>query len=202
MSFWDNIKCTVRISLSSSLLSFVVSLIVKQYYFLLFLVVLVLYFPIAVMKEVDGKHIPTRSVREFVDGIWDTLQGLTSFYLIVYVLGGMFALGNPTITFVSYYLIKLTSLQSGIDSITSGLAGVAGVWIFTTYWINENWRYINYSTSIVCCVMGLLWLLVFYDIGGLMNPWFTIFIDIDQVSSCLYHVPYVCCVMCVFFFSR
>jgi len=155
-------------------------LTVKQYYFLLFLIVLVLYFPIAVMKEVDGKHIPTRTVREFIVGIWDTLQGLTSFYLIVYVLGGMFALGNPTITFVSYYLIKLTSLQSGIDSITSGLAGVAGVWIFTTFWINENWRYVNYMSSIVCCVMALLWLLVFYDIGGLMNPWFTIFIDIDE----------------------
>jgi len=132
------------------------------------------------MKEVDGRHIPIRTVQEFSIEIWNTLQELTSFYLIIYVLGGLFAIANPTITFIQYYIIKLTSFQSGVDAITSGTAGVLGLLIFTTYWINENWRYTAYLSSFVASVLGLLWLLVFYNLGGLLDPWFTIFIDLDQ----------------------
>jgi hypothetical protein len=35
-------------------------------------------------------------------------------------------------------------------------------------------------TLTLTLTLGLLWLLVYYDIGGLRDPWFTIFIDLDQ----------------------
>jgi hypothetical protein len=32
-------------------------------------------------------------------------------------------------------------------------------------------------------VMGLLWILVYWNIGGLLNPWFTIFITVNQALA-------------------
>ena len=55
------------------------------------------------------------------------------------------------------------------------------IWVFKTYLINRNWRWTQYASTLFSSVLGLLWLLVYYNIGGVQNAWFTIFIDLDQV---------------------
>jgi hypothetical protein len=55
--------------------------------------------------------------------------------------------------------------------------------------MNTNWRYLNYASRIFASMLGLLWILVFYDIAGLRQPYFTIFIDLDQVSLQIYALP-------------
>jgi hypothetical protein len=136
------------------------------------------------MKELDSTQIPRHSIAHFTNEIWLTLQNLTSLYLIVYVIG-IGALTNfPSNVniYMQYYVIQLTNFEAGIDTITSYAALAVAIWIFKTYLINENWRYTQYGSSIISSILGLLWLLVYYDVGGLMDPWFTIFIDLDTVS--------------------
>ena len=41
---------------------------------------------------------------------------------------------------------------------------------------------------VISSLISLLWILVFYNIGGLRTPWFTIFIDLDQVNIILFLV--------------
>jgi hypothetical protein len=82
--------------------------------------------------------------------------------------------------FSQYYVIGLTNFQSGIDTITSYLALVAGVMVFKTYLINKSWRFTSYLSVIVTSVLGLMWLLAYYNTGGLRNGWFTIFVDMDK----------------------
>lgn len=79
-----------------------------------------------------------------------------------------------------YYVIGLTNFQSGIDTITSYLALVAGVMVFKKFLIKKSWRFTSYLSVIVTSVLGLMWLLAYYDVGGLRNGWFTIFIDMDK----------------------
>ena len=85
--------------------------------------------------------------------------------------------------FSQYYVIGLTNFQSGIDTITSYLALVAGVMVFKTYLINKSWRFTSYLSVIVTSVLGLMWLLAYYNTGGLRNGWFTIFVDMDKSPS-------------------
>ena len=59
----------------------------NQYYGLLFCCILVLFIPIMYLKEPDAAHIPRHSVRAFASAIFDTMQNLTTQYLIVYVVG-------------------------------------------------------------------------------------------------------------------
>jgi hypothetical protein len=49
-----------------------------------------------------------------------TLQNLTTFYLIVYVLGIQIFTGflNNANFYMQYYVIQLTNFQAGIDTIT------------------------------------------------------------------------------------
>jgi len=155
---------------------------VQEYYGLLFFIILGLFLPIVRMKEVDGSHIPLRSVTEFTSEIWHTLQYATTFFLIIHVIGiHIFShLPVQSKVLMMYYIIKMTTAQSGINAIASGLAGVAGIWLFKTYFINTNWRHTLYFSSTVMALLNFLWILVYYDIGGLMSAWFVMFVNLDQ----------------------
>lgn len=75
-----------------------------------------------------------------------------------------------------------------MDTITTYLGVSTAIWLFKTYLINRNWRMSQYGSTLFSTVLGLLWLLVFYNVGGTQDPWFTIFIDLDQVSR-RYNLP-------------
>eukprot|EP01041_Mallomonas_annulata_P002110 gene2110-4125_t len=149
------------------------------------LTMLVLVSPILFLKELDGSHIPLRTLREFMEEIWDTMQNLTTLSLMIYVVGIMAfgQLTNNASTYIQYYVINLTNFQAGIDTMTSYGALVFAIWIFKTYLIRKNWRLTTYLSCIITSVLGLLWVPVFYDTGGLRNAWFTIFIDLDQAFT-------------------
>eukprot|EP01041_Mallomonas_annulata_P002108 gene2108-4119_t len=155
---------------------------IQQYYAVMLCMIFILVLPVINLKELDCSRIPILSPGHFLSQIWDTMQSLSSFYLILFVTGIHITahLRNPTVLFIQYYIIKLTSAQSSVDSILSGSASLLGLWIFKTFWIHKNWRKTSYFSCIVTSILGLAWILVFYDIGGLRNAWFTIFIDLDE----------------------
>ena len=141
--------------------------------------------PIFYLKELDGSHIPYHSFRELLNEVWKVLQNLTTFYLIIFVLG-LYSLTHFTSrvnTTMQYYILELTNFQTGLDSLLSYTALVAAIYFFQTYLIRRNWRMIEYGSNILTAVLGLLWILVYYNVGGLQNPWFTIFVDIDEQFS-------------------
>eukprot|EP00607_Mallomonas_marina_P007861 CAMPEP_0182419474 /NCGR_PEP_ID=MMETSP1167-20130531/3928_1 /TAXON_ID=2988 /ORGANISM="Mallomonas Sp, Strain CCMP3275" /LENGTH=404 /DNA_ID=CAMNT_0024594427 /DNA_START=611 /DNA_END=1825 /DNA_ORIENTATION=- len=156
-------------------------LTVRQYYGLIFLLCAILLVPVYFLKDPEASRVPKRSYIQFIADLWDTLNSMTAYSLVLYIIGMavMAQLANKTAMFMQYYLIHLTSSQSGIDSMGSHLATIFAVWIFKTYLINRNWRYTNYFACSVTTTFGLLWILVFYDVGGMRNAWFTIFIDLD-----------------------
>ena len=155
---------------------------INSYYGLCAALVGILFIPILWIKEVDPETIPKRSWRHHVHEIWLTLQNLTTFYLLIYVIGiGCLTnfVSNANL-YMQYYVIQLTNFEAGIDTITSYLALSVAIWLFKTYLINVNWRYTQIGSTVIASVLGLLWILVYYDVSGLRNPWFTIFIDLDQ----------------------
>ena len=83
--------------------------------------------------------------------------------------------------YVQYSIIKLTSFQAGIDTITTYSSLVLAIWLFQKYMINRDWHITQYLSAFTASVLGLVWILTYYNVGGLMNPWFTIFIDLDTV---------------------
>lgn len=135
------------------------------------------------MKELDAKMIPQRTLRQHFNELWETLKNLTTLYLIIFVTGdgALSMMTNIVTVYLQYYVIGLTNFQSGIDTITTFLAIVGGVWIFQTYFIQRNWRMTQYLSCLLNAVLGLLWILAFYNVGGLLNGWFTIFINLGQV---------------------
>lgn len=171
---------------------------VNGYYALLFCLIAVLVIPIFWMKELDSSKIPRHNMKHFVNEVWMTLQNQTTLYLIVYVIGigALTNFTNNANIYMQYYIIQLTNFEAGIDTITSYGALAFAIWIFKTYLINKNWRYTQYGSTIISSVLGLLWLLVFYNVGGLMDPWFTIFIDLDTsfvsgISQVLYSLSVI-----------
>ena len=60
---------------------------------------------------------------------------------------------------------------------------VGGIKVFQTYFIQSNWRNTLYLSIGLSNVLGLLWLLVYWNVGGLLNPWFTIFITVNQALA-------------------
>lgn len=156
----------------------------NQYYGFLFALIFILTIPIWWLKELDDSHIPKHDFKHFIQGIWDTLQNLTTFYLLIYVIG-IGALTNFTNNVnisLQYYVIKLTNFQAGIDTITTYAALVFGIWLFQKYLINKNWRWTQYGSTCTAAILGLIWIAPYHNEGGTMNPWFTIFIDLDTVS--------------------
>jgi hypothetical protein len=159
-------------------------LTINQYYGLLFALTFILVFPVLWLKELDGSRIPQHTMKEFVQKIWNTLQNLTSFYLIIFVIGqqGLTNFTSNVNIALQYYVIKLTNFQAGIDTMTTYGALSFAIYLFQTYLIRRNWRITQYVSTIGTALVGLIWIPVFYNSGGLMNGWFTIFIDFDSVS--------------------
>jgi arginine/serine-rich splicing factor 1/9 len=156
-------------------------LTVNQYYGFLFAVVFILTVPIIWLKEINASHIPQHDFQYFLSSIWATFKNLTTFYLLVFVIGNQ-ALTNFTNNvniYLQYYIIKLTNFQAGLDTVTTYLALVISIWLFQKYLINRNWRYTQYYSTITAALLGLVWIAPFHNAGGTMDPWFTIFIDLD-----------------------
>lgn len=160
-------------------------LTINQYYALLFVMVFFLTLPIIWLQELDDSHIPRHSFKHFMEGIWETLQNLTTFYLIIFVIGicSLTNFTNNANISLQYYVIKLTNFQAGIDTITTYGALVTAIWLFQRYLINRDWRITQYASTFIAAMLGLVWIAPYYNEGGTMNPWFTIFIDLDTVSS-------------------
>lgn len=171
-------------------------LTINQYYGLLFALVFILTLPVWWLKEIDAKHIPQHTFSHFLDGIWQTLQNLTTFYLLIFVIGiqGLTNFTNNVNISLQYYVIKLTNFQAGIDTVTTYGALVLAIWIFQKYLINRNWRHTQYGANVFSALLGFAWIPAYYNYGGLMNGWYTIFIDLDTVSS----IDDCCLFVCLF----
>ena len=138
--------------------------------------------PVWWLREIDPSSKPVHSFKDFCYDIWLTLQNLTTLYLLIFVVGvGCFTnFVNNVNIFLQYYIIDLTNFEAGVDTVTSYGALVVAIWLFQTYLINRNWRYTQYGSTIIASLFGLLWIPAYYNLGGTMNPWYTIFIDLDQ----------------------
>lgn len=156
-------------------------LTVRGYYAVIFVILAVLCIPILFFREVDCSDIPQHSLHEHAVNLWDTLQNPTTMYLLIFVLGNsMFSNMAPiTTTYVQYILIQLTNLQSGITAIVVYCAVYVGIYIFQKYFLNRNWRTTLYLSVLLAATFNLMWILVYYNVGGLLNPWFTIFITLN-----------------------
>ena len=158
---------------------------VGQYYGFIFCILFVMFLPILRMKELDGKHVPTHTFKEHAHELWETLKNRTTLYLLIFVVGSnmLSFMSNIVAIYIQYDVLGINNFQSGIAFAVSNLAVVAGVKIFQTFFINKNWRITQYLSSIFNAILGLLWLLVFNNVGGLLNAWFTIFINLGQTFA-------------------
>jgi hypothetical protein len=157
-------------------------LTVSGYYGLIFALVFVLTLPILWMKEPDPALTPAVPLKQFLTEFWDTIQERSTLNLIIYAVG-ISCISNvyPIVNiYMQYYIIQLTNFQAGMDTITSYAFLTFAIWVFRNYLTNKNWRYTHYASAIFSNILGLLWLLVYYNYGGMRTPWFTIFIDLDQ----------------------
>ena len=164
---------------------------VDQFYGLLFFMTLILTAPVVWLQELTSTMASTHSLQFYFSEIWETMQNQTFMYLMIFVVG-VGALANYSIVvnyYMQYYIINLTNFQSGIDGTTSYIALVFGIWLFQTYLINLNWRTTNYLSNIFGSLMLLLWIPAYYDLWGLQNAWYTIFIDLD--ASFIYGISQV-----------
>ena len=88
-----------------------------------------------------------------------------------------------TYNYIQYTLVQLSNLQAGVQVIFTYLAVAAGVKIFQVVFLNTNWRTTLYLSCGAMQVMGIAWILVYHDVAGLLDPWFTIFITVNQVKK-------------------
>jgi hypothetical protein len=134
------------------------------------------------LKERNASAYPTHTLWELFGEMWETMQNLTTLYLLIYTIGI-----NITTNFVSnvnlflqYNVIQLTNFQAGIDTISTYVSLVTAIYLFQVYLINRNWRTTQYASTLFSCSLGSLWILAYYDVGGLRDPWFTIFVDLGK----------------------
>ena len=95
-------------------------LTINGYYGLLFALTFILVLPIFWLKETNPDRIPKHSISFFIKEIWETLQNLTTLYLLIYTIGSG-ALTNFTSlvnTYMQYYVIQLTNFEAGIDTVS------------------------------------------------------------------------------------
>ena len=92
---------------------------VGQYYWLIFLILLLLFLPITFLTEPDATHIPQRTFSEHRSELWETLTNRTTLSLLIYVTGSSIItnLSNITTSYIQYYVIGLTNLQAGMGYI-------------------------------------------------------------------------------------
>ena len=138
-------------------------------------------------SQISNLHLgrsTTLSFSYFFNEIWLTLQNLTTLYLLIFVIGTQCFTNftsNANI-YLQYYIIKLTNMQAGIDTMTTFAALAIAIWVFQKYLIHLNWRYTQYGATSVSAFLGLVWIAAYYNAGGTQDPWFTIFIDVDTVQ--------------------
>ena len=154
---------------------------INGYYWLLFVIVFMLVIPIYMLKELPS-NAPVHTLTQFREELWDTLQSRTTLSLLVYVIGisGLCNFVSRANYYMQYYVIELTNFQVGLDAMTTyGVLSLA-IWIFRTYLLNESWRRTSYFSNLFAAVLGLLWLPTYWNSPGARNPYYTIFVDIDQ----------------------
>lgn len=154
---------------------------INGYYGLIFVLIFLLSIPIFKLKELKTQ-IKIESIKHYLHDLWSVLQNLTTLYLIIFVIGigSLTNFTNIANIYLQYYLIELTNFEAGIDTITTYLATAIGVWLFKTYLIHRNWRYTQYLSTMFSALLSLAWISAYYNKGGTMNAWYTIFIDLDQ----------------------
>ena len=160
-------------------------LTINGYYGLLFVIIFFLTLPVLWLKELDATNVPHHTGMHFFREIWSTLQNLTTFYLVIYVIGiqGFTNFTSNANIQLQYYVIKLTNFQAGIDTVTTYSALVLSIWLFQKYMINRDWHVTQYASVLTAAALGFVWIAPFYNAGGTQDPWFTIFIDLDTVSA-------------------
>jgi hypothetical protein len=140
---------------------------VNQYYGVLFALVFICVLPVLWLKELEDAHIPQPDFGHFFSRFWETLQNLTTFYLMIFVIGiHAFAnfFNNASIQ-LQYYVIKLTNFQVGLDTVTTNFGIVCAIWLFQKYLIHKNWRYTQYVSVIFAALLGLVWIAPFHNAG-------------------------------------
>jgi hypothetical protein len=167
-------------------------LTINEYYWLMFVLVFALAIPICFLKEIDPTNVPQKTVGQYVRTIWETLQNLTTMYLLIFIVGSdtftnFFSSVN---IYLQYDIIQLTNFQAGIDSITTNVAIMGSIWLLRRYGLNRNWRTTQYISTVAATFFGLLWIPAYYNSGGLMNAWYTIIINFDYVRN-----RYLCVVL-------
>lgn len=88
-------------------------LTINQYYGLLFALIFILTIPVVYLKELDPNRVPKHDWHHYFHNMWQTLQNLTTFYLLIFVVGTQALTNftnNASIT-LQYYVIKLTNFQ-------------------------------------------------------------------------------------------
>lgn len=180
-------------------------LTINQFYWLLASLVFVCYIPMLYLVDTrqqpllldtqkqcnqhNNQIMQTQSqpmtLTSYINQLWNVLLNYTTFRLIVYVVGIHCFTNFISIAaiYLQYYVIELTNLQIGIDSITTSLSTGLGIFVFQRYLVHYNWRYTTYLSILFTSFFSLLWIFAFYNTFNLRNGWFTIFIDIDQSFS-------------------
>ncbi len=129
-------------------------LTVNQYYGVLFVIIFILTIPILWLKELDNSLIPRHSWSHFLQGLWATLQNLSTFYLLIFIIGTMSLTNftNNAAYNLQLYVIKMTNFQIGIDLVMMAASQVLAIYLFQRYLINRNWRYTQASST---CIAAL-----------------------------------------------
>lgn len=155
----------------------------QQYYLVIFAITVPLIIPVFFLKEIklECKSKRDRSLKHILSEVWLILQDQTTFYLMIFA-SGITILSGFTVTtdyYLQYYIIKLTNIQSGIDTISTFCTLTLAIWLFQKFLRPLNWRYTQYMATIFSSLCQLLYILAYHNTGGLRNAWFTIFIDLD-----------------------
>ncbi len=137
--------------------------------------------PTRIVGSSKVAHVQKPTWEFFKREIWAILQNQTTLYLLIYVIGfhSLAGITNIANTFVQFYVIQLTQMQAVIDALTSYLALVTAVWIFKRYLLAVNWRYTQWGSCFISLLVGLMWIPAYHPNSGVMNPWYTIFVDLD-----------------------
>ena len=154
---------------------------INGYYWLLFVLTLILVIPVYVLKELPS-NAQTHTLAQFIGELWDTLQSRTTLSLLVYVIGinGFCNFVSKANYYMQYYVIELTNFQVGLDGITTYAVLSLAIWLFRKHLLNKSWRRTSYFSNIFAATLGLLWLPAYWNSPGARDPYYTIFVDIDQ----------------------
>lgn len=160
-----------------------------QYYGLVFSLLLVLLLPLNVFQDPTCRTgrppaVP-RTLTEHRCMLWQTLSTPSTLYLLIFVAGtNLFSLLMSIVQwYLQYKIIKISNFQSGISAALSAAVAALAIYLFQRYMIAANWRVSQRINVIFCALVGLAWILIYHDVWGLMNPWFSVFLQINMSIS-------------------